>query len=340
MSRILPIARLVAAAVLVASPSVALSASRSWAFLDKPKVVDELNSLVETQRSTSAAALEFVFDDRRYPVPESAHTGFVLGRDVQPGQAEMENLAALAIVAHNRLVQKLGALTKSKPITYGAKKPTLAPPKRPGPIEEYGISWPDVLLDAWFDALVVDSDPADADDRIGAGLRDVANGEEPRTREESAIEGLLRRLVRAQRILRLNDSDSAGHDPNECAGIRMLNLYRIALGLEPLRAIPKLRAMARDFAEEQARLHFFGHFHPSDPSRETPPVRARRVGYRASLSENCIDRAEGPLAVWGWRADAGHHRGLLQSWAKAVGLGCVETSVLNTGATIDDGLPP
>jgi uncharacterized protein YkwD len=93
--------------------------------------------------------------------------------------------------------------------------------------------------------------------------------------------------------------------------------------------------MARDHVEQMKIHQFFGHVHPSDPSRATLGDRAARVGYAAPEGENCSGFGGGESNIWRWRSDSGHHRTMVRPGTTEVGLAVADTAVLNVGRALD-----
>jgi len=149
--------------------------------------------------------------------------------------------------------------------------------------------------------------------------------------ERDSLERVVFAYLAAYRQMAWNEAHPNGHEKLEVEGVRLVNAYRIALGRPPLACHPLAHAMASDHAE-QMRIHgFMGHVHPNDPERRAPEDRARRIGYETMLGENCSSVGAGETNIWRWRADAGHHRTLIDPFATEIGLAVQSDSVLNTG---------
>ena len=68
------------------------------AFLQDDKQRAELERLGGELRTARQQALEFLFDNKRYPVPAKASKGWRVGIDLQPGHAEMERRVSAAML--------------------------------------------------------------------------------------------------------------------------------------------------------------------------------------------------------------------------------------------------
>ncbi|MFQ5845326.1 MAG: CAP domain-containing protein, partial [Planctomycetota bacterium] len=259
---------------------------------------------------------------------------------------EMERRVSAAVRLHNRTIRVLAEGLPARTRTVGEKRPTVEPLDVIRPVQRYGILVIDRGASKFLESYRARYEAWEKERGRAAPSRDDALlhalGALAREEYEAAAalgaglagpEGLLWETLRAAAVLGWNERHGAGHDRNELAGVRILNGYRVGLGLAPLVLDRRLHLMARDFAVQMARLRFFSHRHPHDPSRRTLGRRARRVGYPGSVGENVSTEGDGKKAVWRWRADAGHHRTLVRPFFRAVGLGCFKRSVLNPGTS-------
>ena len=317
------------------------------------KAEDRLTPLAVEHERAAEAARAFCLDTKLYPTPEKALTSWTPGRDRQPGHAEMEMRVSGAIVAHNRFAAALSAAMKSAPEPVGERKLTAeawtgvvpkiaryglssARPAFETFLAAYGKAWKDYrsARQAMAAESVADTDATSSRPLLEA-LGALAEG---RHADAAAAAGALRGLekqfhwqARAYALLDWNRANLHGHAPAEAKAVELINVYRIALGVAPLTHHPKLHAMARDFAVERGALSARGHEHPTDEERRTKEDRAKRVGYDGVAGENCSGVGDPVDAVWRWRTDAGHHRGMMDPAYRVAGLGAANHCVLNTG---------
>jgi len=309
-----------------------------FAFLEEAR---DLEALAPRVKKAQDAARKILFDNRRYPVPAQARRGWRVGIDRQPGHAAMERAVAAAIVQHNKAVDLVAAKLGVPTRLIGGAQPTRRVPARIKPVQQYGILVIDngllkFLGDYRIDYEAWGAKPKGDTDRllhaVGALAQSKWGNAAARGRRLNGAERLVWDVLIGGTGLVWNAKHKAKHNEREASGMLVLNAYRLSLGLHPLILDGKLHHMARDFASEMTRLNFFSHYHPH-PSRRTVRDRARRVGYTSKLAENVSSEGNGALAMWQWRADAGHHRVLVMPVFRAAGLGCARPSVLNVGST-------
>ncbi|MGH7142588.1 MAG: hypothetical protein ACREJ2_00465, partial [Planctomycetota bacterium] len=101
----------------------------------QPADLDRLAGAGRAHHTAAQKTLEFIFDNRRYPVSPKAETGWMPGYDVQPGQAEMETRYAAALEKYDQVEalycgQVLKLLAALEP---GADRPFAADPQPPLP---------------------------------------------------------------------------------------------------------------------------------------------------------------------------------------------------------------
>lgn len=337
---VLPVAML---AVLVSAipGSLALRADSWPTTAERERLAALHSSFVERARQ----ARLFLGDRNRYPPPTGV---FYVGKNAQEGHAEMERLVSASVAAHNSFVRDLCRAIGVKIETVGARKPTLAALDRDASVAEiYGVILPaptdlDRLFASCGKRLAASrGKPAEATlPRLDRAFGELHGGNYDASiaaREGGdAFELALIRVAFDHALRSHVEAHDGGHDDNEMKGLRSLNAYRSALDLSPLLADARVRAMARDFAEDQTRLGFFSHEHPKDPARRTAQDRARAAGYDGEVMENCATGSDGFAVVWAWRSDAGHHAPLVSERGKVVGLGCAGKSVLNVGIVCDE----
>jgi len=301
----------------------------------------------ETEKA-QASAVKRIFDNKRYPTSAQAHRGWRVGIDVQPGHKEMERLVAAALIQHNSFLALLAPGLGVKTRLVGARAPTTAQPEIVRPVMSYGITVIDTGIakflktyrtkhDIWVSRRGKKAKIGRGDyllEAIAALARDDWGRAARAGRKLRKLEKTVWEAIRAACVLNWNERHKARHSSNEMDGVRVLNAYRVGLGLNPLVADKRLQYIARDFANEMVRGKFFSHQHPTDPSRRTIRRRANRAGYRGTaIGENVSSEGDAVKAMWRWRADAGHHRTLVQKFFRGVGMGCNRYAVLNPGSS-------
>ena len=108
-------------------------------------------------------------------------------------------------------------------------------------------------------------------------------------------------------------------DPEEAAGILVLNMTRLTLGMNPLMIDTALCDAARDHSNDMATLKFFSHESPV-PGKRTFGERAARFNTKGD-GENIAHGAKtGADAIRMWWYSPGHHKNMLGNYRR-VGLG-------------------
>jgi uncharacterized protein YkwD len=108
-------------------------------------------------------------------------------------------------------------------------------------------------------------------------------------------------------------------DPEEAAGILMLNMTRLTLGMNPLLIDTALCDAARDHSNDMVTLKFFSHESPV-PGKRTFGERAARFNTKGD-GENIAHGAKtGADAIRMWWYSPGHHKNMLGNYRR-VGLG-------------------
>lgn len=322
-------------------------------FLDDKAKHEKLAKLYAEHAELKAKAHAWLFGNDGYPIPAKAQTGWVPGKDTQPGHDEMEKRVSLLIVKHNELITALTGALRSKSEVAGERKMTTDPLTTNIPkVHQYGIlsatgGMGCFLTDyakkyeayakaraEWLAAKEAETD-ATRERPLLKALGELSLG---RYAEAHAAGAGLTELEKgffwhacAYHLIEWNRKNLGGHTPLELEATELINVYRIALGIRPLAQHPQLHEMAKDYVQEMDKLKFFGHVHPSDPSRKTFGDRAKRVGYQGVDGENVAGGKGGAHAVWMWRADAGHHRGMINPGSNEIGIGSTSNTVLNTG---------
>ena len=108
-------------------------------------------------------------------------------------------------------------------------------------------------------------------------------------------------------------------DPEEFAGVRILNLRRVYLGLPALTLDLKLTAASRSHSRDMVEHGFFAHDSPI-AGRETPWKRAAQEGTSAGAENIAAGQSTGEGAIQAWWYSPGHHRNMMGGHAR-VGLG-------------------
>jgi uncharacterized protein YkwD len=94
--------------------------------------------------------------------------------------------------------------------------------------------------------------------------------------------------------------------PEEAECVRLLNEYRMLVGLSPCLIDPKLHIAGRDHSKDMATMNFFAHESPVK-GKASPSDRAKLAGTTAN-AENIAMGMEAPSeANHGWFLSPGHH---------------------------------
>ena len=255
---------------------------------------------VEAWEAARAAAVEWIFDTERFPVPvETVITGPKTGY----GEAKQRGDAAVAAW------RSLGRLLDR------ALKPALAlsEKKAKALFEERASAR--AALDVALAALPPDEraayptpDPDPTAERLLA----------LRCGDLAAVAGAYADLppgwgklclfhAWCRTVLDGNEEHTFGMRADAVEGIREMNAYRIALGISPLVHHPELVEAARKHSEEMTRLGYFSHRSPVE-GRETKEQRVALEGYGANVVECITGVGGGRSAVEFWKYDGGHHR--------------------------------
>ena len=102
--------------------------------------------------------------------------------------------------------------------------------------------------------------------------------------------------------------------------VRILNDYRLMLGLPILERDDRLVLASRKHSQEMLDLDYFAHESPVDENR-TPGMRAAKEGFSGGVLENCATARDAQGAFDGWYNSSGHHRGLITSRSGQLGIG-------------------
>jgi len=109
---------------------------------------------------------------------------------------------------------------------------------------------------------------------------------------------------------------------NPRTAMRMINNYRAAKGLKPLRLNRRLSRAAKAHSKDLARHDRISHY-GSDGS--DPLVRVQRTGYPVHLAAENVGTGQVSLAevFKGWQKSPGHNRNLLLKEAREMGIALV-----------------
>lgn len=102
--------------------------------------------------------------------------------------------------------------------------------------------------------------------------------------------------------------------------VRILNDYRIMLGLKCMEMDDRLVVASRKHSQEMQDLNYFAHISPVEENR-TPSMRASKEGYTGGPLENCAHAADAQGAFNGWYYSSGHHRGMIAERPSQLGAG-------------------
>jgi uncharacterized protein YkwD len=317
------------------------------------KAAERLTKLFMEHRAAGSAAHAYIFDDKKYAVPAKAHSGWIPGKDTQPGYEEMERLVSASVIKHNELLAALCQSMRAVPETCGDKQPTAKVWGDPVPkVPTYGIYSATMLFDQFLksfdreykpylkahtalEAAKAAETPKTENRGLYKALGALAAGQYKEARAAGAsLSGLEAEFFReacAFHVLNWNAANLQGRSPAEAEATKIMNLYRISLGLHPLVHSEKLQQVSKDYAQEMDRLNFFEHVHPSDAARKTMVLRGKRLGYPEICGECISSTGKGNNEIWEWRADAGHHRIMVGDDAFEVGMGFTKKGVLNVG---------
>lgn len=121
-------------------------------------------------------------------------------------------------------------------------------------------------------------------------------------------------------ILEWNDTCPASATDEERRFVRILNDYRIMLGLSVLELDDRLVTASRKHSQEMQDLSYFAHESPVEENR-TPQMRAAREKFGGGVAENCAVSGGAQDAFDGWYNSSGHHRGMVMAGASQLGGG-------------------
>ncbi len=124
-------------------------------------------------------------------------------------------------------------------------------------------------------------------------------------------------------VLRENQKKASAATTEERRQVEVTNLYRIMMGRRALRLEDRLVMSARGHCEDMVKGGWFDHFNPVDPRKRAPDDRIRLAGYEPlACSENILlGKGDPEGAHAGWLHSSGHHRNILNAHWKDQGSG-------------------
>jgi len=333
-----------------------------------------ISALVKSHARLAKAAaevLKFAFDHGKYPVPTAPGGGWRPGKYYQKGQVLLEGRVEVAIGIFNQveceLVGAFGVKLAPKPPGGGgfAKdylRGELREPQTACPILTYNLvdcvpAWSQIggFYAGWYRALRQAEAAYDraAAMAVEAGIDAAAkssklpglvlataavfSGDAELALKHRPADGDERKLfdILVRRYVLVRNARQRGKwSPADKAPLRQLNLYRLALCLDPLAANDKLHTAALEHSQWMHRNRQAGHGRPERNLR-TPTHRCWAQGYRAAIVENVSAGSRNP--IWSWRADASHHRNLLFGTLRAAGVGRAgRFCTYNAGTLLED----
>lgn len=152
-----------------------------------------------------------------------------------------------------------------------------------------------------------DKDPAAV---LGIGKDDAAKENALNVSKMSAAD---------RQVLEKNEKLAKEIKSEEAEGIRQLNEWRIALGLNALLIDPKLCDTGRDHSKDMAEQGFFAHESPVK-GKKSPWDRAKNFGTKAS-SENIAINDGAKASNRAWFHSPGHHKNMFAEGRTHIGLG-------------------
>ena len=145
----------------------------------------------------------------------------------------------------------------------------------------------------------------------------------------------------AMKILEYNEGLSYPSD-KEKGQLRVLNDYRMLLGIHPVEMDVRLYLAARDHSRDMNRLKFFSHDSPV-PGKRSFSDRAKLAGYNGARAENIARGQKTPEAVHnGWFHSSGHHKNMVGGHSQ-IGVGedgAFWTQKFGSSSLLSGGRPP
>jgi uncharacterized protein YkwD len=107
---------------------------------------------------------------------------------------------------------------------------------------------------------------------------------------------------------------------------RIVNEYRIRIGVRPLRLAPSLTRSATWKARHMAHFHYFGHSDPAPPVTRSVPQRLAACGFDSSGSENIAYGYDTAVSVVrAWLRSPGHRRNIEAAAWRYMGVGAAKS---------------
>jgi uncharacterized protein YkwD len=133
-------------------------------------------------------------------------------------------------------------------------------------------------------------------------------------------------LRRGARACDAGESWGVRRDDLAHAVARIVNEYRIRIGVRPLRLLPSLTRSATWKAQHMAHFHYFGHSDPAPPVSRSVPQRLAACGFGSAGSENIAYGYGTALAVVrAWLRSPGHRRNIELAGWKYMGVGAAKS---------------
>ncbi len=142
--------------------------------------------------------------------------------------------------------------------------------------------------------------------------------------EELAVLMVLPMKSEWQDVMFDNIAVARALDPEEAAGILMLNLMRIRVGSQPLAIDLKLGDASRDHSKDMRTLGFFAHESPVS-GKTSPWDRAKLAGTSASGENIFMGSTSHNAAIMAWFHSPGHFKNMMNPGFRRIGHGRVES---------------
>ena len=326
---------------------------------------------------TAKDALAYIFDDRKYPVPEKAKTGWIPGRDIQTNQAIVEGRVQNTIAQWNRLgadflslmdvpVQPVGSPGQSglgpevekglitEPdnrkmgiLTYNILDPSAgsaslvknlsAPYNHYAETLKYYNLCEDLAKKAGIDAGERPEPSALAISASALCAGDFQTAEMKRPAKNSGQAAIFT-LIGNMYLLSRSTSLEGDWKDSEQQVLLLSNLYRLAFGLSPMQGNRHIQAAAIEHSQWQKSHKQMTHYRP-EKAMATFANRMSAAQYAGPGCTENISGYSGAAAFWTWRSDAGHHRNLIRTQSRAAGIAGRGMLTYDTGgSTENEGL--
>jgi uncharacterized protein YkwD len=127
-------------------------------------------------------------------------------------------------------------------------------------------------------------------------------------------------MLESQAVLAFNKSVKTTADDEEKACVAATNKYRMMFGLKALKIDERLVQAARKHSTEMVKLNYFDHTSPT-PENRSPDMRCRREGANYSGENIAYGNKTGQGAFDAWYSSSGHHRNILGTVHRTIGIG-------------------